>query len=90
MEEDFKVDVETGVSSYGFYDLHESTATWTSFREAMKCIDEPFDIYGDFNSNSASNLMVAFEKCDQEKNPQVTCESKEVIDKWLEYKYILV
>ena len=33
----------------------------------IRCIDEPFKIKGDFNTNSAANLMVTFELCDDSK-----------------------
>ena len=33
----------------------------------MKCIDEPWVMYGDFSTNIASSLMITFEKCDPTK-----------------------
>ena len=39
----------------------------------MNCIDEPFEVFGDYNSNSASNLMVVFDICDPKKR---TCKSE--------------
>ena len=90
VEEDFKVDEATGVSSYGFFDLHETTKMWTTFHESFKCIDEPYDVYGDYNSNAAGNLMVVFDKCDPAKQEDGFCKSEKEIAEWLEFKYILI
>jgi len=34
--------------------------------EKLKCIDEPFEIYGSYDTNKAKNLMVTFVRCDPE------------------------
>ena len=55
----------------------------------MKCIDEKqsTEIFGSYNTDKASNLMIVFEKCD---NTERTCASDEIIDEWLEFKYIVI
>lgn len=53
----------------------------------MKCIDEPFSVYGDFSTNIASQLMVVFEKCDPALRQ---CEDEDVITKWMEFKYMII
>ena len=53
----------------------------------MKCIDQSStEIFGSYNTDRASNLMVVFEKCNSEFE---TCKSEAEIDKWLEFKYIV-
>ena len=37
----------------------------------LRCIEDPYGVKGDFNSNAADNLMVTFEKCDPKKK---TCK----------------
>ena len=36
-------------------------------RSILQCIAEPYELYGDFNTLSASNLMVVYEICDPNK-----------------------
>ena len=47
------------------------------------CLDEPYDIHGDFNTISTDNLMIVFELCTLEKR-NVTigekCKSQEEIE----------
>ena len=56
----------------------------------MRCIDEEdFEIAGDFNSDTASNLMVVFELCDESK--RTTCNKDPVaIEKYVEESYMLI
>ena len=37
----------------------------------LTCIEDPYGVKGDFNSNTADNLMVTFEVCDRTKR---TCK----------------
>lgn len=53
----------------------------------MKCIDEPYEIYGDYNSDVTANLMAVFVKCDPEKRK---CKTRQEIDDWLKFKYLVV
>ena len=53
----------------------------------MKCIDEEYEVWGDYISDDTSNLMVVFDRCNSTKR---TCKSEKEIDKWLEFKYIIV
>ena len=70
-----------------FFPLHIKSESLKEYVPTMQCIDEQFDIYGDFDTNIAQNLMVTFTKCD----PAVrTCKSNEEITKWLDFKYILL
>ena len=32
----------------------------------LMCIDDEYEIKGDFNTNTASNLMIVFELCEEE------------------------
>lgn len=53
------------------------------------CVDEPFEVTGDFDSETAKNLMVTYELCDNTKVGNV-CKSRDVINKALEFSYILL
>ena len=53
----------------------------------MKCIAEPYKIWGDYNSDITTNLMIVFEKCDPKLRE---CESDAVINEWMKFKYLLV
>ena len=54
----------------------------------MKCLDEDgTEIFGSYNTDKASNLMVVFEKCDPEK--ETYCKPKDKIDEWLEFRYVV-
>jgi len=70
-----------------FYPLHFKSESLADYIPTMQCIDEPYALYGDFDTNIAHNLMVTFTKCDPEVR---TCKSKEEIDQWLDFKYILL
>ena len=54
----------------------------------MKCIDEDFSVFGDFNTNIANNLMVVFDRCDPKK--RTDCVSDDEFKEWLSFKYIAV
>ena len=51
------------------------------------CVNEPYELYGNFNSKGASNLMVVFERCDP---GQRICKSDEEINEWMSFKYLVV
>ena len=53
----------------------------------LRCIDVPYSVKGDFNTNAADNLMVTYELCDSSKT---TCKDKSVIDEALKFSYILM
>ena len=71
---------DTNESIYGFYKLSEGTEAVLKDGYNLKCIDEDLSIYGDFNTYTASNLMVTFERCNPKER---TCKSKEEIDAYL-------
>ena len=48
----------------------------------MKCWnEESLDLFGNYDSSAAKNLIVAFEKCDPEKRND--CKSEQEITEWL-------
>lgn len=56
----------------------------------MKCIDEKAataELFGSYNSESASNFMVVFERCDRTKR---VCKSDGEIKQWLQSKYLVI
>ena len=53
----------------------------------MNCIDESFEIFGNYDSNSGSNLMVVFEICDPDKRK---CKTEAEISELLKFKYIQI
>ena len=56
-----------------------------------KNLDDVF-INGNYNTDSAKNLMIVFEKCDpnERKKKGLKCKTEAEIDDWLLFKYILV
>ena len=53
----------------------------------MKCLDDEIDFYGNYDAFAASNLMVAFMKCDPKSG--LRCKNDTEIVSWLADKYIL-
>lgn len=53
----------------------------------MKCIDEPYEIFGDYNADVAANVQAVFVKCDP--STQTACASEQEIEDWLKSKYIV-
>ena len=86
-EDDFK-SVNREPSAYGFYTMDGSTEDIVNKSGYdLRCIDEEFNVRGDFNTNSAENLMITFELCDSTKR---TCKAKSVIEEALDFSYILL
>ena len=57
------------------------------YQQKFMCLEEKdMKIYGDYNSNRARQIQVRLEKC----HDQAYCKSDEVIDRFLEDKYILL
>lgn len=57
-----------------------------TYRKKFKCIDkEDLQIWGDYNSAKAQQLVVRFKMCLGEG-----CESEENIREWLKGKYIVI
>ena len=73
--------------SEAFYPLHERMSSFAFFKKKMKCIDEAYEVWGTYSADETSNLMVVFDRCDSTKR---TCKSEMEIDKWLEFKYIIL
>ena len=71
-----------------FYPMHFKSFIFKKYVPKMKCIDEDIEIYGDFNTNIASSLLVVFETCDPEQ--RTTCADQATIDNWLKFKYLIV
>ena len=60
--------------------MNEDTiANINSVKQNLKCIDDPYQIKGHFNSQTAANLMVVYEICDPVKQ-QGKCKEPEVIE----------
>ena len=53
----------------------------------MKCIEDEFEVLGDFNTAATKNLMIVYELCDSSKR---TCKSEAEIGRMLAYSYILI
>ena len=55
-------------TSYGFYPAR-SGGSFDSDKNASKykCIDEPYELFGNYNEVNATNLIVTFELCDPKK-----------------------
>ena len=48
-----------------------------TYMDSLYCINEPYKMFGDYDSETASNLIVLYEKCDPNK---YKCKSPEVIE----------
>lgn len=58
----------------------------------MRCIKnlDELEIWGDYDTDKASNLMIVFEKCDISKRPAgAKCKTEREIEEWMEFKYIV-
>ena len=59
----------------------------------MRCIKDldQLKMWGDFDNNKGSNLMIVFEKCDISKRRLLglTCKSETEIEQWMAFKYIV-
>ena len=72
-----------------FKTLKFSEADVKTYGPKMKCMNDPdFALHGNFNTDTAQNLMVVFEKCDREL--RYDCKSEEEIAEWMQQKYILI
>ena len=56
----------------------------------MTCVDQKFQIWGDYDSDRAQNLMIVFELCQPDPATGKVCKSKKEIDDFLLGKYIYV
>ena len=78
---DFVTAGDLGQNAYGFYPMSDSAKTIVNDDSYnLKCIVDDFDIAGNFNSDTASNLMVVFEICD---SSQQTCKDEKAINEYL-------
>ena len=71
-----------------FYPLSQfSQDDFDTYSKKMKCVDQDStNIFGSYNTDKASNLMIVFEKCNK---TETVCKDDEIIDEWLEFKYIV-
>ena len=77
-------------SSYGFIPESDSY-TIDTFKKRLDegsfwCIDEDYEIYGDYDGMKASNLMVVFDRCNVAESSQ--CATEEEFNSALELSYI--
>ena len=45
-------------------------------------------MFGSYNTDKASNLMIVFEKCDKTQGKK--CKSNKKINEWLQFKYLVI
>ena len=74
-------------SSYGFNELDELSRSVSQDYFSMKCIEDDFEVFGDYNTYAARNLMITFEMCDSNERQ---CKSEVEIERALAKSYILV
>lgn len=71
-----------------FYPMHARSVGQANFLlHKMKCIDEAYELFGDYHADAASNVQAVFVRCDPSK--QTTCASEQEIEDWLKFKYIV-
>lgn len=58
-------------------------------KSLITCIDEPLQMFGNWNSDRGKVVAFKFEFCDQAIYPQCT-KSREEIQKYMEDKYIVL
>lgn len=72
------MDESAGRSSYGFYEVDEKTAHLIE-KFPTYCIDEDEDellnVFGDYNTDRAANLMVVFDICKEDALTGRKCKS---------------
>ena len=71
--EDFGITNTSNPNPKFFSPLQQNIPAFESMLSNLHCIDENITIFGDWNSLSAKNLILTFEKCDQEVNR--TCKN---------------
>ena len=94
-ERDFARDAD---SVEGLYPLRAKMTNLKTYSKAMKCLVEPYELWGDYNSDVTQNLMIVFEKCansppeseDTESETKVTCKPDLEIENWMKGKFLLV
>ena len=67
------------------------------YGSSMRCLSDvnDVDLWGNYNSGNAGNLVITFEKCDARKNAQsaetagIVCQSEEEIAEWMVGRYII-
>jgi hypothetical protein len=73
-----------------FYPLKEKTNELHNVIDSgkLQCIDEPIELYGDFNTASAKILFLTFVSCN--KTQRKTCKSDREVKEWLKDKYLVM
>ena len=58
----------------------------------LRCLKDHTQIMmrGNYDSSTASNLMVVFELCDPEADETLKCKSEIEIEEWMRQKYLIV
>ena len=79
-----------------FYRTHSNSLNDLKYyNRKFKCFALPnISIHGDYNTSMSKNIIIQFEKCDQEKrtlegDPRA-CKSNDEILRWLRQKYLLI
>ena len=79
----------TNLDSSFYPTLPNSENDILTYGPKMKCINEEgFDLFGNYDTAAAKNLLVTFDKCDPEKRND--CKSEQEITDWLSSKYIII
>ena len=77
-------------SSYGFIPDSDSYIIETLEKRVdlgtLWCIDEDYEIYGDYDAIIANNLMVVFDRCNTAESSR--CATEEESNSALEFSYI--
>ena len=54
----------------------------------MDCLDDPIELFGDYNSYKGKVFKIVFEKCNNETITEGVCETEEKIQEFLRRKFI--
>ena len=62
------------------------------YGKKMRCPMRDDDLYllGNFDTTTARNVMIVFERCDVNNKVGITCKSDSEINQWMHNKFIIV
>ena len=88
--DDIDFDEDSSTNRYFFKPASEYASDVKKFYDKLQCLDENFDLQGNYNTAKAKQLVLTFEICrDATNSAQRTCHDyEEVIKPWLKRKFL--
>ena len=74
-----------------FYPTIRSKAEVSKFWSEFQCISNVTEVKvnGNYDTSIANQLMIAFEKCDDKNEKNITCAEEHEVDYWMQHRYII-